>query len=187
MRIIGGEAKGRTIRLPRGCRIRPTTDRVKKSLFDILHPLEGKTFLDLFAGCGNIGLEALSRGASFTAFVEKEARLADAIRMNLTNFGFEGRAEVVVADAGKGVGRLVKKARQFDVFFADPPYNVGFLADLPKWLEGGDLLAENGIIVVQHSVREALSGLQSTLTVTGQRRYGDTMLSFIKNNVRMSL
>ncbi len=89
MRIIGGEARGRPIRLPGGCRIRPTADRVKESLFDILHPLEGAYFLDLFAGCGNVGLEALSRGRAAAVFVEKDLRLADAIRENLRLLGFE--------------------------------------------------------------------------------------------------
>ena len=179
MRIIGGEARGRKIHLPRGCRIRPTADRVKKSLFDILHPLTGKSFLDLFAGCGNVGLEALSRGACFTAFLEKNTRLADATRANLSLLGFDERAEVVVADVGKGLDGVVKAGWRFDIIFADPPYDEGFLAEIPKWLEGGDVLSKNGIVVIQHSVREGLPGMQPTLMLTDERRYGDTMLSFL--------
>ncbi len=182
MRIIGGEARGRPIRLPAGCRIRPTTDRVKKSLFDILPPLAEKSFLDLFAGCGNVGLEALSRGARFTAFVEKEIRLADAIRVNLHILGFEERAEVIASEAERGIGHLVKRKERFDIVFADPPYGMGFVVEMTKWLEGGDLLDENGIIVIQHSVREALDVSQATVAVTDQRRYGDTILSFLMTN-----
>ena len=179
MRIIGGEARGRKIQLPAGCRIRPTADRVKKSLFDILHPLTGKSFIDLFAGCGNVGLEALSRGACFAAFVEKEPRLAEAIRMNLELFGFSGRAEVFVKNAVKGTTRFVETGSRFDIVFADPPYDEGFLTEIPGWLEEGDVLSEDSIVVIQHSVREKIPESESTLVTTDQRRYGDTMLSFL--------
>jgi 16S rRNA (guanine966-N2)-methyltransferase len=182
MRIIGGEARGRAIRLPAGCRIRPTTDRVKKSLFDILPPLTEKSFLDLFAGCGNVGLEALSRGARFAAFLEKETRLADAIRVNLQILRFEERAEVIASEAERGIGHLVKRKARFDIVFADPPYDMGFVIEIMKWLEGGALLDENGIVVLQHSVREALDVSQATVVVTDRRRYGDTMLSFLMKN-----
>jgi 16S rRNA (guanine966-N2)-methyltransferase len=181
MRIIGGEAKGRRIHLPRGCRIRPTADRVKESLFDMLQPIAGARFLDMFAGCGNCGLEALSRGARYSVFIEKEARLVDAIRANLRLLGFEGRAEVIAVEAERGVKRLAKRADRFDILFADPPYEEGFLPEIMKWLEGADLLAENGIIVLQHSVREVLEGsCVQAMAVADQRRYGDTMLSFLK-------
>ncbi len=181
MRIIGGEAKGRRIHLPKGCRIRPTADRVKESLFDMLYPVGGATFLDLFAGCGNCGLEALSRGARYAVFIEKEPRLADVIRENLRLLGFEGRAEVIAADAEQGIRRLAKRAERFDILFADPPYEEGFLPEILRWLEGTELLAENGIIVLQHSVREALEGsCVQAMAVADQRRYGDTMLSFLK-------
>jgi 16S rRNA (guanine966-N2)-methyltransferase len=184
MRIIAGEAKGRRFNLPKGCRIRPTADRVKESLFDMLYPVEGVRFLDMFAGCGNCGLEALSRGARYAVFLEKEPRLVDAIRENLRLLGFEGRAEIVSADAEKGVRRLAERAERFDILFADPPYEEGFLAEIMKWLERVNLLADNGIIVLQHSVREALEGSSvQAMAVADQRRYGDTMLSFLKKRV----
>jgi 16S rRNA (guanine966-N2)-methyltransferase len=186
MRIIGGEAKGRRIHVPRGCRIRPTADRVKESLFNILHPLEGASFLDMFAGCGNCGLEALSRGAGRAVFLEKEPRLVDVIRENIGLLGFQGRAEVIAADAEQGVRRLAKKAERFDILFADPPYETGFIPEIIKWLEGTDLLAENGIIVLQHSVREVLEGsCVQAMAVADQRRYGDTMLSFLKKRAEV--
>ena len=182
MRIIGGEARGRQIRLPRGCRIRPTADRVKESLFAILYRLEGSAFVDVFAGSGNVGLEALSRGARSAVFVEKDPRLTDAIRSNLRLLGFENRAEVINADVQRGIGGLIKRAERFDILFADPPYDEGFVPELMKWLEGGDLLATNGIVVLQHSVRETLEGSCSqVLALADQRRYGDTMLSFLKS------
>ena len=181
MRIIGGEARGRQIRLPGGCRIRPTSDRVKKSLFDILHPVAGKSFLDLFAGSGNVGLESLSRGAIYAVFVERDLRLVEAIRKNLAQLAFSAMAEVIAADAERGLGRLVRQKRRFDLVFADPPYDEGLLIETLKWLDGGDLLSEDGIVVLQHSIRESIEGLQiRTMAVMDQRRYGDTVLSFLK-------
>jgi 16S rRNA (guanine966-N2)-methyltransferase len=182
MRIIGGEARGRQIRLPRGCRIRPTADRIKESLFAILNSMEGRSFLDLFAGSGNVGLEALSRGARSAVFIERDPRLAEAIRSNLRLLGIESRAEVINADAERGMRGLAERGELFDVFFADPPYDEGFVPEFMKWLEGESLLNKNGIVVLQHSVREALEGsCAQTLVVADQRRYGDTMLSFLKN------
>jgi 16S rRNA (guanine966-N2)-methyltransferase len=181
MRIIGGESKGRAIHLPGGCSIRPTADRVKEALFNILGSLEGKSLLDLFAGCGNVGLEALSRGASGSVFVEKDLRLIETIRANLRLLGFEGRAEVIAADVEEGIRRLRKRGERFDVLFADPPYEEGFVTELMTCLEGAELLTENGIIILQHSLREPLrQSVTQPLAVIDQRRYGDTLLSFLK-------
>jgi 16S rRNA (guanine966-N2)-methyltransferase len=182
MRIIGGESRGRAIRLPGGCRIRPTTDRVKGALFNILGSPEGKSFLDLFAGCGNVGLEALSRGARGAVFVEKDLRLIETIKENLRLFGFDGRAEVIAADAEAGIRRLRKKGDRFDLLFADPPYESGFLTRIVTCLGQGELLTENGIIILQHSLREPLEqSVTGALTAADKRRYGDTLLSFLKN------
>ena len=184
MRIIGGESRGRVIRLPGGCRIRPTADRVKEALFNILGPLEGKFFLDVYAGCGSVGLEALSRGTRGSVFVEKYLRLIEAIRKNLRLLGYEGQAEVIAADAERGMKRLRKKGERFDILFADPPYEEGFLTEVMKCLEGAELLAENGIIILQHSLREPLKqSVTQALVVTDQRRYGDTLLSFLKKRI----
>lgn len=185
MRISGGEARGRRIGLPRGCRIRPTADRIKESLFDILPPVKDKSFLDLFAGSGCVGMEALSRRARFAAFVEKDARLAEAIRANLARLGFLGRADVIAADAQRGLGRLAGRGERFDVLFADPPYDEGYLWETLRWMEKADVLAAGGIVVIQHSVREAFD--PSTLRFlepADQRRYGDTVLSFLTKGER---
>jgi len=181
MRIIGGEARGRVVRLPGGSRIRPTADRVKESLFNILHIADGTSFLDLFAGSGNVGLEALSRGARFAAFVEKEMPLVRALEGRLVQFGFAGRAEVIAADAQRGLGRLVRLGRRFDVIFSDPPYNQGLTGETLAWPDMREALAENGILVLQHSTREKPEALRDRpWVVADQRRYGDTVLSFLK-------
>lgn len=181
MRIIGGEARGRPVRLPGGCRIRPTADRVKKSLFDILQPLTGESFLDLYAGSGNVGLEALSRGAGFVFFVEKDIRLAGSIRSSLDLFGYGRRAEVIARDAQRGIEGLVQRGERVDLLFADPPYDEGFVSKTLQWLEKGDLLKPGGLVVMQHSAREMPEGSEiGRLTAIDQRSYGDTMITFFK-------
>ncbi len=180
MRIIGGESRGRIIRLPGACRIRPTTDRVKGALFNILGSIEGKSFLDLYAGSGNVGLEALSRGAYTSVFIEKDPRLIETIKENLRSLGFEGRAEVVAADGEEGIKSLKKRGERFDLLFADPPYEEGFITNIVTYLDKAELLAENGIIILQHSLREPLEqSVTEALSVSDQRRYGDTLLSFL--------
>jgi len=180
MKIIGGDAKGRPIPLPRGCRIRPTAERVKKSLFDILHPIAGKSFLDLFAGSGNIGLEALSRGACFANFVETNMHLVKTIQAALDQLGFSERAEVINVDTERGLEYLFHRGSRFDILFADPPYDEGLVWRTLQWLEKEDVLKKDGIVVCQHSVREELKGLQvEAYVIADQRCYGDTMLSFL--------
>ncbi|MEK7828041.1 MAG: 16S rRNA (guanine(966)-N(2))-methyltransferase RsmD [Thermodesulfobacteriota bacterium] len=184
MRIIGGELRGRVVRLPAGSRIRPTADRIKESLFNILHSVEGTSFLDLFAGTGNVGLEALSRGARFATFVEKDIRLVRALQESLVQLGFAARAEVIAADAERGLGRLVQRGNRFDIIFTDPPYDQGLVLETLAWPDMRKALTENGIIVIQHSVREKPEGLQAQpWVVADQRRYGDTVLSFLKGTV----
>lgn len=180
MRIIGGQARGRVIRLPAGAPIRPTTDRIRKSLFDILPPLQGTLFLDLFAGSGSVGLEALSRGVGRAYFVEREVSLAEVIRGNLRTLDCEAQAEVIVADARKGMGRLAGRGIRFGVLFADPPYDRGCVAEVCAGLAGGGLLAVDGIAVIQHSIRESLHP-PAGLAIADQRRYGDTLLTFLTN------
>jgi 16S rRNA (guanine(966)-N(2))-methyltransferase RsmD len=184
MRIIGGEARGRVVRLPAGSRIRPTADRVKESLFNILHSVEGSSFLDLFAGSGNVGLEALSRGARFATFVEKDIRLVRALQRSLVQLGFASRSEVIAADAQRGLGRLVQGGNRFDIIFTDPPYDQGLVLEMLAWPDMRKALAGNGIIVFQHSAREKPEGLQAQpWVVADQRRYGDTVLSFLRGEI----
>ncbi|MDA8126101.1 MAG: 16S rRNA (guanine(966)-N(2))-methyltransferase RsmD [Deltaproteobacteria bacterium] len=181
MRIIGGEAGGRPLHLPKGCRIRPTSDRVKESLFAILRDVSGCRFLDLFAGSGNVGLEALSRGARDAVFVEKAPLLAAAIKDNLQRLGYQGRAEIIAADAVSGLRRLAKRGERFEILFADPPYEEGLLEELGAGLQEADLLAEEGLVVLQHSVHETWEPSQwPPLTLADQRRYGDTLLTFLE-------
>jgi 16S rRNA (guanine966-N2)-methyltransferase len=154
---------------------------VKESLFNILHSVEGSSFLDLFAGSGNVGLEALSRGARFATFVEKDLRLVRTLEESLVHLGFATRAEVIPADAERGLGRLVQKGNRFDIIFADPPYDQGLVLSTLVCPDIRKALTENGIIVLQHSAREKPEGFQAQpWVVADQRRYGDTVLSFLR-------
>lgn len=179
MRIIGGQAKGRRIFVPKS-HIRPTSDMIKEALFNILPPMEGKTFLDLFAGTGSIGLEAMSRGAVKAVFVEVNRSLFGTIKKNLSVCGFNNKYEIISASVRDGIKLLNKKREKFDVIFADPPYERGFIKETLYLLGGGSLISEDGIIVMQHSCKEELDWDTDEFVLTDQKIYGDTTISFLK-------
>lgn len=167
--------------MPRGCSARPTSDRVKEALFNILGPVEGTTFLDIFAGSGSVGIEALSRGASGVVFIEKNATLAKAIRKNVDAFGFRERSQTFSAGAGSGIRELAARGDRFDILFADPPYEQGFVAKTLQYLEGGELFSSEAVIVIQHSPKETFNeAISNRYLLTDQRKYGYTILSFLK-------
>ena len=181
MRIIGGDAKGRTIYSPKQRQMRPTSDGIKESLFNILHALCGKSLVDLFAGSGNVGLEALSRGASKVIFVEKNAVMVNAIKRNLRELSFGGEYEILAVEAAKSIRKLQNRGESLDFLFADPPYERGFVRDIFHSLSGGNILSEDGVLIIQHSVRENVDEhYTGDFILTDRRRYGDTHLSFFK-------
>jgi len=184
MRIIGGRAKGRRIAVPPGYTVRPTSDRIKEALFNILGPLEGQTFLDLYAGTGSVGLEALSRGARQVVFVERIPSLVAALKRNLEVFGFSGGYEIIASDIGPAFSRMVEKELQFDVIFADPPYRKGQIARTVDLLNFHvSLLAPGGVAILQRAREEPLviEGDQG-MTLVDERKYGDTLLSFMRHS-----
>ena len=181
MRIIGGDAKGRSLRVPVRTKVRPTSDSVKEALFNILSSVKGKTFLDVFAGSGNIGIEALSRGASWAVFIENNRALSQFIKKNLLQCRVDGRYEIMDMEVKKALQILQKNRAQFDIIFADPPYEEGRVEETLCYFANGKLFSEDSLLIIQHSSREALRpGLAKELILTDQRRYGDTMLSFLK-------
>jgi len=179
MRIIGGEAKGRRLGVPKGCRIRPTSDRIKEALFNMLRPIAGKSFLELYAGSGSVGLEALSRGAARIVFIEKNPVLVHLIHKNLRECGFEGPHEALALDVRQGVKLLESRQIRFDVLFADPPYEEEYIDRTIRLIWESNLLSQDGLAVMQHSIREPINTLD-LLELYDQRRYGDTILSFLK-------
>ncbi|MBN1382732.1 MAG: 16S rRNA (guanine(966)-N(2))-methyltransferase RsmD [Deltaproteobacteria bacterium] len=179
MRIIGGEAKGRRLGLPKDCRIRPTSDRIKEALFNLLYPVSGKSFLDLYAGSGSVGLEALSQDAAKVVFVEKNPVLIHLIKKYLRECGFKDRYAVLAVDVRQGIKLLESRPERFDIVFADPPYEKDLIDRTIEWIGTSRLVAEDGVAVIQHSTREGIHD-SGVFELFDQRRYGDTILSFLK-------
>ncbi|MBI4634690.1 MAG: 16S rRNA (guanine(966)-N(2))-methyltransferase RsmD [Deltaproteobacteria bacterium] len=181
MRIIGGDARGKQLFLPKGCPIRPTADLVKGALFSVLRSVSEVSFLDLFAGSGSVGIEALSRGAAKAVFVERNRSLAHAIADNLSRCGFDARSEILAADVKSAIRILSERQVSFDIVFADPPYDTGFIDLTLQYLAVSSVISREGLLVLQHSVREKLpEKADKRFILTDQRRYGDTVLSFLK-------
>ncbi len=184
MRIIGGQVKGRRIFTPKGCQIRPTSDMIKESLFNILPSMEGKLFLDLFAGTGNIGLEALSRGAAKVVFIEVEPFFTSVIKKNLDVCGFNDNYEIISAPVTKGIKLLGKRKEQFNIIFADPPYGKNLIKEILCFQGIRDLISEDGVVIMQHFLRERLELDCDNFILTDQKKYGDTVISFLKLDSR---
>ena len=147
MRVISGSARGRKLIAPPGLDTRPTTDRVKESVFNIISPyLPADMVLDLFSGSGALGIEALSRGCAHGIFVENQKPALDATIQNISLARVSDRAEVVRGDALTYLGRTNRK---FDIIFLDPPYNTGLLNKAVAKIAENKLLSENGIIVAE--------------------------------------
>ncbi len=183
MRIISGRLRGRDLgRVPDG--VRPTTDRVRESLFSSLGSVDGCNVLDLFAGTGALGLEAYSRGAESVVFVERSKRVARALKKRIEAFGLEGESSirVVETDARRAVARLsAGDAGPFDLAFIDPPYVEGRESEREPALEAlfaSSLLVPDATVVVEGPTRHPLPPLPG-VRVVDERRYGDTMLTWL--------
>jgi 16S rRNA (guanine966-N2)-methyltransferase len=179
MRIVGGTRRGRTLLPPRTSATRPTADRVRESLFNVLgQTLEGGEVLDLYAGTGALGLEALSRGAERAVLVDAAAEAAELCRKNATTLGFEAEVTVLRLRADRAVERLQRDGKRFVLAFADPPY----AARAGAWVVGAvaPLLHEGGMLVVEHDRREVLPEAGGALFRVDERRFGDTVLSFYR-------
>ena len=170
MRIVGGSRKGARIFAPKGSDTRPTSDRVREAVFSILGTVDGLAVLDLFAGSGALGLEALSRGAASATFVESDPAALEAIERNLAKLELEG-ASVVCGDALK---HLARTAERYDLVFLDPPYEMVESLRMPLAEHLPRVLAEGGVVVF-----ETAAGVQPELPlpVHSTRRHGSTQLT----------
>ena len=178
MRIIAGSHKGRRLATVRG-KIRPTSAKVREAVFNILGPavVEAKV-LDLFAGTGALGLEALSRGAKTVVFVEDHAASLAVLRRNVKTLGLTDRVEVVPLSVKAGLKKLTARQAEFDLAFLDPPYGGGLAAATLKDLAAARILSPSAWVVAEHSRREALPEAIDTLALVEIRRYGDTQVAF---------
>lgn len=170
MRVITGSARGRRLKELEGMETRPTTDRVKEGLFNILQfDIEGRRVLDLFAGTGQLGIECLSRGAAAAVFVDRRADAVKLIRENLKITDLTDRARVVSGDSMEYLKSLREK---FDIILLDPPYAAGVLEEAIAHIARFDILAPHGIIVAEHPVEKALPALSAPYRLHKSYRYG---------------
>jgi len=181
MRITTGKYKGRKLKMPAG--IRPTQDKVRKALFDILGDIEGLTFLDLFAGSGAVGFEALSRQARGVVLVESNSASVAAIRENLAILKAED-CIVYPADSQKVIENLYKSRKTFDVIFFDPPYRQDLAKKTLQTLKAYDILSPDGLIIAQHFKSENLPESLGVLSLIRQYTYGDNVLSLFRKEDR---
>jgi 16S rRNA (guanine966-N2)-methyltransferase len=181
MRIIGGEDKGRKLYFPSQLKERPTSDFLREALFNLLGPLQGKIFIDLFAGSGSVGLEAASRGAQEVYFIEKNNNLVAVVKKNIQTCSFSEKCRIIGKDIGIGLRDLFQKKCEVDIVFADPPYNQDMVGTTLSYLNKYQVLGEGGIVVIQHSIKESFSEfLGENIYQTKQKRYGDSALTFFK-------
>jgi 16S rRNA (guanine966-N2)-methyltransferase len=174
VRVIAGRYGGRRLKAPAGEATRPTADRVREALFSILGDrVEDARVLDLFAGAGTLGLEALSRGAASATFVESAPRALDALRANLATLGTGEDAEVVRADVLRWLRAASGGARQYDLVFLDPPYRRAAVLGEPLSELLPAVLAPGALVVAESDRR---SPLELEITATDERRYGDTLI-----------
>ena len=178
MRVITGKARGRKLREPKGMDIRPTTDMVKEAVFNILQfELEGARVLDLFAGTGQLGIEALSRGAAEAVFVDGSSTAIRIVKENLELCGF--KAKVLQGDA---IGYLPALGK-FDIVFLDPPYDSDLLEQALKVIENVDLLSGGGIIVCESRSQAVLPAPGENYSVELERRYGKVKITVIRRKL----
>ena len=179
MRISGGSARGRTVRIRKemlkGPDLRPTSAKVRKAVFDILGPrVEGASFLDLYAGSGAVGVEAISRGAGSAVFVDVAASRIKAIRDLLSRFGFTQKG---IAEQSDALLFLRKTSHSFDLVFIDPPYDSSDTGDVLNVLSSHAALPEGGRVIVEHASKKSLPEQAGSLRQAKTYRYGDTALT----------
>ncbi len=183
MRVIGGSLKGRKLTSLHGMAIRPTADRVREALFNILgsHPQDARV-LDLFAGTGALGIEAISRGARQVWFIDHAPTALRLLRKNIELCRLAPQSRVTQWNVVKNLNLLHSSPAEFDLVFMDPPYDCAMVAPSLQHLVGSRALAADCVIVVEHAPSEAIDPLPAPLVLDDQRRYGQTQLSFFSLN-----
>ncbi|MEE8400230.1 MAG: 16S rRNA (guanine(966)-N(2))-methyltransferase RsmD [Desulfobacterales bacterium] len=196
MRIIGGEFRGRTLSPFQGSAVRPTADRIRESIFDILsHHLHGSIVLDLFAGTGALGLEALSRGAGFGAFIDQDKKALSVIERNIRSLGLGAQTNIIrwnIANSLDCIRRAPQDAhpssrgdsgeadrRAFNLVFLDPPYNRHLVDKALSHLHACGALEKGAVVVVEHSPLEPISENPEVFALRDRRKYGQTEISFL--------
>ena len=184
MRIISGTARGRTIVAPAGDRTRPTQDKVRESLFNIIRwDVMDARVLDLFAGTGALSLESLSRGAMSAVMIDTDRAACEAIKKNIAACRMEDKARLIVRDYRQAIEQLASEGAQFDVAFLDPPYRMENTGEMCAALYDKGLLAKAFLLVVEHK-RGLAPLVDERFEAFDQRDYGDTQITFIRSAAR---
>jgi 16S rRNA (guanine(966)-N(2))-methyltransferase RsmD len=184
MRIVAGKYKGRLLRTLRGQDVRPTSDRLRETLFNVLAPrITGTRFLDLCAGSGAVGIEALSRGSTHVTLVERSRSACSVIRENLESLGIGSEADVLCREAVAALRRLANHDSQFDIIFFDPPYASGMYDTVLNLVATERLLGEHGLVVVEHRVKTPPPPEVSGIEVYRQIKQGESGLTFMRRQM----
>lgn len=179
MRIIAGEYKGRRLDSLEGMDIRPTSDKVRESLFNILgNAVIDSVFLDLFGGTGGVGIEALSRGAKHVVFVDASSKSIKVLKGNLERLNINKNVEVYNTDYTTAISKLHKYGKEFDIIFIDPPYRVGIAEAALKEIDKHPIIKQSGLIIVEHDSRDEMPERLGRLYKHRTKKYGNTTLSF---------
>ena len=188
MKISAGEFKGRKLSSAKALRLakkrdelRPTSSKVKESIFNIVgEKIKGAEFVDLYAGTGAVGIEALSRGAKMVFFVEADRKRAELIKDMLKDCGYSSKAAIIRGEASAFIAKAVKEGLKFDIVFLDPPYHSGELERILPLLSSGEMLNEEGIIIAEHTSKKKLPDEIGRLVKKKDYKYGDTMLTLFR-------
>ena len=190
MRVIAGKFRSRQLKSLKGMALRPTSDRLRETLFNVIADrVEGSRFLDVFAGTGAVGIEALSRGAREAVFIENHAPAAALIEKNLESLGLGAEARVLALDAARGLQRLAAEAaakrKDYDVVFLDPPYAAAEdYRRVLSFLGTSPLLAEDSLVIAEHQRKLELPETTGNLDRVRMLRQGDATLSFYRCTIR---
>ncbi len=175
MRIITGLARGCKLKTPKGYDTRPTADRIKESVFNILSPfIRERVVLDVFAGTGNLGLEALSRGAASAVFIDQRAESIKIIRENAEHTHLEEKTQIIKGESLAILRRLEQNGQRFSLVFCDPPYSKNLCQQVLGFLAEGDLLEPQGLVIVEHAREDDLGGPWGSLLLIRNQTYGST-------------
>lgn len=183
LRVISGTAKGHKLKTLDNQNTRPTADRVKESLFNIISGyIKGAFVLDLYAGTGNLGIEALSRGAEFCVFIDKSTQCDKIIYDNLVHTKLVDFAKIIVDDVIKGLNKALLFKSKFDIIFIDPPYSKDFIPFTLDTIVSNSMLSEGGIIIAERNINDVIPDNISHLSLFREQKYGDTILGFYRFN-----
>ena len=179
MRVIAGAYRGRKLRTLEGVEVRPTSDRLRETLFNILAPrIRSARFLDICAGSGAVGIEAISRGAEDAVFIESSRAACSVIEANLSTLRIDDGFRLIRRDATPALKELAQTSAQFDIVFLDPPYASELYDQVMNELSIGHLLEADSIVVVEHRSKHRLSSAYSNLKTYRQLKQGESALSF---------